>query len=177
MLIQLLPALAASRWKIPLAHWNHGRAVVKLFNPTFIFTGWLLHSQCIVFIRKTLIFIINCFRWAVYGPNHLTPPSQSESVGCQLFIDWPRQFSLKERREWLVVDGGEEWSCLAAPMKMTEDLESVMGGIRMGVNVDIKRTDGRNSYLYTHLAYTIYVHLRHYTTCSVLQFDLNQFLM
>jgi len=28
-------------------------------------------------------------------------------------------------------------------MKMTEDAESVMGGIRMGVNVDIKRTDGR----------------------------------
>lgn len=28
-------------------------------------------------------------------------------------------------------------------MKMTEDVEAVMGGVRMGVNVDIKRTDGR----------------------------------
>jgi len=28
-------------------------------------------------------------------------------------------------------------------MKMTEDTEMIMGGIRMGVNVDIKRTDGR----------------------------------
>jgi len=28
-------------------------------------------------------------------------------------------------------------------MKMTDDIESVMGGVRMGVNVDIKRTDGR----------------------------------
>ena len=25
---------------------------------------------------------------------------------------------------------------------MGEDVESVMGGVRMGVNVDIKRTDG-----------------------------------
>ncbi len=33
--------------------------------------------------------------------------------------------------------------CPAAPMKMTEDGDSVMGGIRMGVNVDIKRTDGK----------------------------------
>jgi len=28
-------------------------------------------------------------------------------------------------------------------MKMTDELETVMGGVRMGVNVDIKRTDGR----------------------------------
>jgi len=28
-------------------------------------------------------------------------------------------------------------------MKMTDDVEAVMGGVRMGVNVDIKRTDGR----------------------------------
>jgi len=28
-------------------------------------------------------------------------------------------------------------------MKMTDEIESVMGGVRMGVNVDIKRTDGR----------------------------------
>ena len=27
-------------------------------------------------------------------------------------------------------------------MKMTDDVEAVMGGVRMGVNVDIKRTDG-----------------------------------
>ena len=27
-------------------------------------------------------------------------------------------------------------------MKMTDELETVMGGVRMGVNVDIKRTDG-----------------------------------
>ena len=29
---------------------------------------------------------------------------------------------------------------------MGEDTESVMGGVRMGVNVDIKRTDGKNNY-------------------------------
>lgn len=28
-------------------------------------------------------------------------------------------------------------------MKMTEDPDSILGGIRMGVNVDIKRTDGK----------------------------------
>jgi len=28
-------------------------------------------------------------------------------------------------------------------MKMTDEIETVMGGVRMGVNVDIKRTDGR----------------------------------
>ena len=28
-------------------------------------------------------------------------------------------------------------------MKMTDELETVMGGVRMGVNVDIKRTDGK----------------------------------
>lgn len=28
-------------------------------------------------------------------------------------------------------------------MKMTDEVEAVMGGVRMGVNVDIKRTDGR----------------------------------
>ena len=30
-------------------------------------------------------------------------------------------------------------------MKMTDDVEAVMGGVRMGVNVDIKRTDGECS--------------------------------
>ena len=30
-------------------------------------------------------------------------------------------------------------------MKMTDELETVMGGVRMGVNVDIKRTDGKYS--------------------------------
>ena len=30
-------------------------------------------------------------------------------------------------------------------MKMTDDVEAVMGGVRMGVNVDIKRTDGKSS--------------------------------
>ena len=29
-------------------------------------------------------------------------------------------------------------------MKMTDDVEAVMGGVRMGVNVDIKRTDGKS---------------------------------
>ena len=29
---------------------------------------------------------------------------------------------------------------------MGEDTEAVMGGVRMGVNVDIKRTDGKKSY-------------------------------
>ena len=33
--------------------------------------------------------------------------------------------------------------CELVLMKMTEDAENVMGGIRMGVNVDIKRTDGK----------------------------------
>ena len=28
-------------------------------------------------------------------------------------------------------------------MKMTDEVEAVMGGVRMGVNVDIKRTDGK----------------------------------
>ena len=28
---------------------------------------------------------------------------------------------------------------------MGEDVESVMGGVRMGVNVDIKRTDGKRA--------------------------------
>lgn len=30
-----------------------------------------------------------------------------------------------------------------AQMKMTDEVEAVMGGVRMGVNVDIKRTDGK----------------------------------
>ena len=29
---------------------------------------------------------------------------------------------------------------------MGEDTEAVMGGVRMGVNVDIKRTDGKKHY-------------------------------
>ena len=35
---------------------------------------------------------------------------------------------------------------------MGEDVESVMGGVRMGVNVDIKRTDGeyRNNVRHKH---------------------------
>ena len=36
---------------------------------------------------------------------------------------------------------------------MGEDVESVMGGVRMGVNVDIKRTDGeyRTSDIFTNI--------------------------
>jgi len=30
-------------------------------------------------------------------------------------------------------------------MKMTDEVEAVMGGVRMGVNVDIKRTDVRTT--------------------------------
>ena len=32
-------------------------------------------------------------------------------------------------------------------MKMTDEVEAVMGGVRMGVNVDIKRTDGESQLL------------------------------
>ena len=38
----------------------------------------------------------------------------------------------------------EARTATAAPMKMTDEVEAVMGGVRMGVNVDIKRTDGKD---------------------------------
>ena len=45
---------------------------------------------------------------------------------------------------------------------MGEDTESVMGGVRMGVNVDIKRTDGKNNYTYIPwcITSTPYIHSR-----------------
>lgn len=51
-------------------------------------------------------------------------------------------------------------------MKMTEDLESVMGGIRMGVNVDIKRTDGRTTS--TYLSINLYIITLYYRTDSII---------
>ena len=41
---------------------------------------------------------------------------------------------------------------------MGEDVESVMGGVRMGVNVDIKRTDGEYQPLLvtTHVTRTLF---------------------
>ena len=40
---------------------------------------------------------------------------------------------------------------------MGEDVESVMGGVRMGVNVDIKRTDGKSDPLLvaTHVCFVM----------------------
>ena len=40
-------------------------------------------------------------------------------------------------------------------MKMTDELETVMGGVRMGVNVDIKRTDGELEFFLTNFARNI----------------------
>ena len=56
----------------------------------------------------------------------------------------PGLSAVQPSRGGTILSHSEAHTATAAPMKMTDEVEAVMGGVRMGVNVDIKRTDGKD---------------------------------